>query len=268
VTDFKSAIDSRLSQFEAGERRYSLPAIAQPYVFDPLANWEKRADLLRFGVELLGKPGPESRVIVDAAAAAGPGRVRIELFGGAEQLVVIDGGHRLACYVRLEGKRQTFVAGKGGFEPFHAHTIIQRGRDTAVVIGAEVTSNGSTVLVDGDNTAITIGDDCMFAHGIELVATDSHSIFDAATLKHLNPPESISIGRHVWIGSQVSVLKGVRIGDGSIVGTKSLVTRDVPTMKLFAGCPAREIRSGVTWSRHLVPSEAAKRVVLRDILQT
>ncbi len=97
MTDFKSAIDSRLSQFEAGERRYSLPAIAQPYVFDPLANWEKRADLLRFGVELLGKPGPESRVIVDAAAAAGPGRVRIELFGGAEQLVVIDGGHRLAC---------------------------------------------------------------------------------------------------------------------------------------------------------------------------
>jgi len=258
-------MESRLAPFETGvERGYSLPEMAQPFIFDPLARWEERGALLRFGVELLGRPGPESWIVLDAAAPAG-GRVRVELFGGAAQLVVIGGGHQLASYVRLEGQRQVFVAGRGGVGPFHAHTIIQRGRDTAVVIGAGVTSNGSTLLVDGDNTAITIGDDCMFAHGIELIATDSHSIFDVETLEHLNPPESIHIGRHVWIGSQVSVLKGVRIGDGSVVGTRSLVTKDVPAMRLFAGSPAREIRGGVTWSRHLVPSEGAKRGVLHDL---
>lgn len=243
----------------------SLPALTAPRVFDPLAEWDSRGELLKYGVELCGTPGAESRVIVDEAAMAAPGRLRIEFFGGRDQLVVVDARHKAEGYARLEASAQTLLVAAGGVGPFHAHSMILRGRNTCIALGAQATSNGAKLLVDGDQTSLTIGDDSMFAHDIEILATDSHAMFDVESLAHLNPPASIAIGRHVWIGSQVSVLKGVTIGDGAIIGTKSLLNKSVPSCSLFAGVPARQMRAGVSWSRHLVPSDEEKRAVLRSL---
>ena len=52
----------------------------------------------------------------------------------------------------------------------------------------------------------------------------------------------IHIGRNVWIGFDCVVLPGVTIGDGAIVGARSVVTEDVPPFTLVAGNPARMIR--------------------------
>lgn len=51
------------------------------------------------------------------------------------------------------------------------------------------------------------------------------------------------IGNDVWLGAQVFVKRGVRIGDGAIVGAGAVVTRDVPDYGIVAGVPARLIRS-------------------------
>ncbi len=243
----------------------ALPALTEPRVFDPLTEWDQRAALLKHGVDVVGTPGAGSQVIVDAAAAPAPGRLRVEFFGGRDQLVVVDGRQKVEGYARLEASAQTLLVAAGGAGPFHAHSIILRGRHTCVAIGAQATSNGVKLLVDGDETSLTIGDDSMLAHDIEILATDSHAMFDVETLAHLNPPASIVIGRHVWIGSQVSVLKGVTIGDGAIIGTKSLLNKSVPPCSLFAGVPARQMRAGVSWSRHLVPNDEEKRAVLRSL---
>ena len=56
------------------------------------------------------------------------------------------------------------------------------------------------------------------------------------------PAKPISIGRNVWIGFDCVVLPGVTIGDGSIVGARSVVTEDVPPLTTVAGNPARVIR--------------------------
>ena len=52
----------------------------------------------------------------------------------------------------------------------------------------------------------------------------------------------VVIGNHVWINFGVSILKGVRIGEGAIVGAGSLVTKDVPAWTFAAGVPAKAIR--------------------------
>ncbi|MCO1456928.1 hypothetical protein L0Z10_14020 [Burkholderia multivorans] len=52
----------------------------------------------------------------------------------------------------------------------------------------------------------------------------------------------------MWIGSDVRVLKGVAIGAGSVIGTGSVVTRDVPERVVAAGNPARIVRRDVSWS--------------------
>lgn len=47
------------------------------------------------------------------------------------------------------------------------------------------------------------------------------------------------IGNHVWLGVQVFVLKGVVIGDNSIIGTGSIVTYDIPANSIAIGIPAK-----------------------------
>ena len=53
----------------------------------------------------------------------------------------------------------------------------------------------------------------------------------------------ISIGRDVWIGAHVTILPGVTIGDQSIVGAGAVVTKSIPLRQVWAGVPARFIRS-------------------------
>lgn len=245
-------------------RNLSAPVLTNPLIFDALAEWDKRSDLADFGVEVSGKPGKDCRIVIGRRSHIPPVRTRIELFGQPDQLVVLSDGHLLAGTIRLESARQTVLVGSGGSRPFHAQTLIIRGQGASVLIGAGSTSNGCNLLVDGDDTYIIICDDCMFAHGIEISATDSHAIVDARSLEVLNLPESVIIGKHVWIGSHVSVSKGTRIGDGCVVGTRSFVTGQVAPLTLVVGAPARVLRSGVTWTREREPSIAAREAAIRS----
>jgi hypothetical protein len=57
------------------------------------------------------------------------------------------------------------------------------------------------------------------------------------------------IGDRVWIGCGATVLSGVSIGDGAVVGAASVVTADVPAGVVVAGTPARVIHEGVSWNQ-------------------
>ena len=72
----------------------------------------------------------------------------------------------------------------------------------------------------------------------------------------------VEIGSNVWIGYGACVLRGVRVGDNAIVGTNSVVTKDVPANAVVAGIPARVIRmreapSGLRWAEPLEPDPGA-----------
>jgi acetyltransferase-like isoleucine patch superfamily enzyme len=71
----------------------------------------------------------------------------------------------------------------------------------------------------------------------------------------LNPDSEILVGDHVWIGSRVLVMKGVRIARDSVIAAGSVVTRGTYHANvILAGVPAREIRQGTTWSVERPPS--------------
>lgn len=55
--------------------------------------------------------------------------------------------------------------------------------------------------------------------------------------------EDIVIGNDVWIGYEAVILAGVTVGDGAIIGTRALVTRDVPPYTIVGGVPAKPIRT-------------------------
>ena len=72
----------------------------------------------------------------------------------------------------------------------------------------------------------------------------------------------VEVGSNVWIGYGACILRGVRVGDNSIVGTNSVVTRDVPANAVVAGIPARIIRmreapAELRWSEPVEPDPSA-----------
>ena len=89
---------------------------------------------------------------------------------------------------------------------------------------------------------IHIGEDCLISQFCTLV-TAGHGKTRGVLIREQPPSErgTIIIGSDVWLGAGVTVMPGVCIGDGAIVGANSVVTRDVPAGEIWVGSPARSI---------------------------
>lgn len=93
-------------------------------------------------------------------------------------------------------------------------------------------------IVIGDFSRI--GPRCSFITASHLIGDSRISRTDRASGTEIH--QSIIIGDHVWIGANVTVLPGVRIGGGSVVAAGAVVARDVDENSLVGGVPARLIR--------------------------
>ena len=88
---------------------------------------------------------------------------------------------------------------------------------------------------------ITVGEGVKVAPGVVIRDCDSHEILGSRSSK------PIIIGKHVWIGTNAIILKGVTIGDGAVIGAGAVVTKDVPAQCVVAGNPAKVVKTDITW---------------------
>jgi len=92
------------------------------------------------------------------------------------------------------------------------------------------------------NESVTIGNDCLIAPGCHITDVN-HGIASGALIrKQPLVSKPVRIGNDVWIGTGCSILPGVTIADGAVVGARSVVTRDVPANAVVAGVPAKALR--------------------------
>lgn len=103
---------------------------------------------------------------------------------------------------------------------------------------------GKNVFINGcchfqDQGGITLGDGCLIGHNV-VFATLNHGFApaDRASLY----PAPIVLGKNVWVGSNSTLLQGIRIGDNAVIGAGSVVTKDVPANTIVGGVPARILR--------------------------
>ncbi len=118
--------------------------------------------------------------------------------------------------------------------PFHANF---GGKH--VHFGNNVYANFNFTCVD--DTDIFVGDCTMFGPNVT-VATAGHPILPEIRAKAYQFNIPVHIGRNCWLGAGVVVLPGVTIGDNSVIGAGSVVTKDVPPNVIAVGNPCRVLR--------------------------
>ena len=115
--------------------------------------------------------------------------------------------------------------------PFHT----EFGKNTK--IGKNVFINSCCRFQD--NGGIEIGDKTMIGPNVTIV-TVNHEINPETRINAI--PKPVKIGKNVWIGADCTILPGVTIGENSVIGAGSVVTKDVPANIVVAGNPAKLIK--------------------------
>lgn len=126
---------------------------------------------------------------------------------------------------------------------------MQLGQDSTVRIGSDVTTTAVCVINAAEGATVSFGNDVMIASGNQFRAHDGHPIFDVATGLRVNPAKDITIGNHVWFGAQAVALAGANVGDGSVIGFGSVVTKTIQNNCIAVGSPARVVRKNIAWER-------------------
>ena len=88
---------------------------------------------------------------------------------------------------------------------------------------------------------IVIGNNSLIASGCRFIDHDHGVALGALMREQPGPEKSIVIGKDVWLGCNVIVLKGVEIGDGAVVAAGGVVTKSILSNEIWGGVPARKI---------------------------
>lgn len=140
----------------------------------------------------------------------------------------------------------------GSHSDVHARIVLERSH-ASLIIGSRTHIGGGTLLDVA--CGITIGDDVLVSFDVLIMDHGSHSPYFSQRKddvvawqngkkdwKNVKVDEVI-VGSKCWLGARSTILAGVHIGEGSVVGAGSVVTKDVPPWVVVAGNPARIIRS-------------------------
>jgi len=115
-----------------------------------------------------------------------------------------------------------------------------RGRASTILIGpGTATSNNVSII---STESIEIGRECRIGDMTLIMDCDFHEVNPLTRNDSSGQSAPVVLADRVWIGSRAIVLKGVTIGENSVIAAGSVVTRSIPANSLAAGVPARVIR--------------------------
>jgi maltose O-acetyltransferase len=129
------------------------------------------------------------------------------------------------------------VPGAGEGIDFRPPISIDYG--SRLVIGDRTFINADFLIIGGG--LVTIGADCLIGPRCGIY-TPNHAEDVARRLDGWELPEPVVIGDNVWLGGSVTITPGVSIGDNSIIGAGSVVTKDIPEGVVAVGNPCRPVR--------------------------
>ncbi len=105
--------------------------------------------------------------------------------------------------------------------------------DAKLIIGNKCGFSGVSITCD---KLIQIGNNVIVGANSKISDRNGHED------RYYYPPREVKIGNNVWVGMDVTIMPGVEIGDNSIIGAGSIVTKDIPANVVAAGNPCKVIK--------------------------
>ena len=187
---------------------------------------------------------PSSRINIDSSKWV---KSSISAFGENNEVSIMGEADLVYSNIAIYGNNNCVVLnGCTGIL-----SLIIRGNNCHVIIDKKTSMEQCYMVCMGQGNSITIGEDCMFSGGIEIWNSDTHLITNLEG-NGINRSQPIIIGKHVWLGKNATVLKGVTIGNHVVVGRSSVVTKDIPAHSIAAGNPARVVKTGIDWKKGFI----------------
>lgn len=149
-----------------------------------------------------------------------------------------------------QNKHTLIYIGENGCLEFNGSAVIGTGSSLRIdngtlTIGNKFSCNKNCFI--SCTKSISFGNECLLGWNINIRDADGHSILSENGIEKPSLKEVI-IGNHVWIASDVSILKGTIIGDNSVVGYGSVLTRGYGKRNvIIAGSPAKIVQNNVSW---------------------
>lgn len=153
-----------------------------------------------------------------------------------------------------------FNDGRLKFEPFTGFLKMEK-KSSLNVNGSFSVYSGAHIIV-AENASLTLGSGYINRHvkircfknisiGNDVAISENVTIWDSDVHEivrdgYINTA-AVTIGNHVWIGTNVIILKGVTIGDNAVISAGSVVSRNVPANCLAAGNPAIIVKENISW---------------------
>jgi carbonic anhydrase/acetyltransferase-like protein (isoleucine patch superfamily) len=244
---------AELRRFPLGTYGYALPGIDQGELID-LTPHTKHASIT-VAATTTGRNflwlEPQDRPI----------KIKVTIARGArDNLIVIGRNSQAHADFDIRGNNGLIVVGERNEwkAQFYARASSDRN---LIFFGGASKCNGLRITAEGDDRTVIIGEDCMFANTTEIRTSDLHSVISMDDNSHINPAADVLLEPHVWLGQGSSVMKGVTVGFGSIIGAKAVVTKNVDRFTAVGGVPAREVKKGVSWDKELSPTPEKNRVL-------
>ncbi|GLK77103.1 hypothetical protein GCM10008171_23570 [Methylopila jiangsuensis] len=112
---------------------------------------------------------------------------------------------------------------------------------------------GLTVM-SSNGGVVSIGSDCLISRDVIIYASKAHGLYNVSDGER-RFKQGVTVGDHVWLGQGVRLLSGASIGDGSVIGSYSVLARSVPNNCAAAGNPCRVTTHDIFWTDKAVPDD-------------
>jgi acetyltransferase-like isoleucine patch superfamily enzyme len=191
--------------------------------------------------------GRESILPLEDGAVDG---MKIDVIGKNNKVRITRRQKFFGCQLNIHGDRNTLDI-EASLKPIH-HSLFHfspTGNDRVIKIGSGFSGIGHFRVVE-DNSYIHLGNDCMFSWDVTIMASDYHTIYDKTGQVLNKAAGGVTLGNNIWVGCKSTILKNTQIGNGSIVGACSVVTRQFKDENcILAGNPAKIVKRDIRWSR-------------------
>lgn len=175
---------------------------------------------------------------------------KLNISGGGNTIYIGCKSILKKCKIHIHGNNNIIEIGSHCI--LHGVEFWIDGNNHKIVIGDHCTISHDTQLCAQEHdTLIVMGDDCMISNNVMIRTSDSHPIFNEQC-ERINNAGNVIIGKHVWIAANATLMKRVSIGANSIIGSHSVVTKNIGESTLNVGIPSKSVKSNVSWSRENV----------------